>query len=448
MSNIFKYIKNNSAIIVMFLIIIFGGIYGNPIIGYTLCVLFSLYCYKMEEVANYFAAILIIFILSDSRVREFEWLKNIKLFMLLFSYYWAYRTYELDNKPNKIFLTLIATFIISLFTIVQLPNAFIGLQRTISWGACYLIIPIVFSKIYNNFKTEFIYNLIYALFLFLIVSIVLFYLNNASVTLAGRYKGLMGNPNAIAFTSALAIILIHIVKKDVIQINQTEYWILISPALVSIYLSQSRNAIFCLIIYFTFNKIANFSNVLAVVIAIASAFVYDLINTNLIYLVTKFNLESYFRLETLQSGSGRLVAWQFALNHVNDNFWFGGGITYTDYLYEKHEFELNMLGHQGNAHNSYLTLWLDFGLIGMLIFIRGYLISFLNLIVINKKAIAVLCVILFSAFFESWLTAVLSPNVFIILLIYGALQIETLENKNIESGITTQSVEVIAQPNF
>ena len=47
----------------------------------------------------------------------------------------------------------------------------------------------------------------------------------------------------------------------------------------------------------------------------------------------------------------------------------------TELLYKENYQLLSRLGHQGNAHNSFLTIWYDTGIIGLLGFITGLLLS-------------------------------------------------------------------------
>src|SRR5690606_19570782 len=98
---------------------------------------------------------------------------------------------------------------------------------------------------------------------------------------------------------------------------------------------------------------------------------YELIMQQLPFIVIGLGLEEYFRIDTLMEGSGRVVAWDFAWHHIGKNFYFGSGFDYTNELYHKNYAYLSQLGHQGNAHNSYLTLWLDTGLIGLLLYGLG-----------------------------------------------------------------------------
>lgn len=80
-----------------------------------------------------------------------------------------------------------------------------------------------------------------------------------------------------------------------------------------------------------------------------------------------------------------------------------------------------MLGHQGAAHNMYLTFWLDTGLIGLILFLSGLLVTFFRASKRNKLAIPILYAILFSNNYESWLTASLNPFTIQLLFILSIL---------------------------
>jgi hypothetical protein len=81
---------------------------------------------------------------------------------------------------------------------------------------------------------------------------------------------------------------------------------------------------------------------------------------------------------------------------------------------------LSKLGHQGNAHNSFLTIWYDTGFLGLLSFLYFIFMSFIKS---NNFlfSLPILFGLLLSAFFESWMSASLNPFtilfVFIIVLV-------------------------------
>jgi O-antigen ligase len=87
----------------------------------------------------------------------------------------------------------------------------------------------------------------------------------------------------------------------------------------------------------------------------------------------------------------------------------GKGFFYTEYLFKKYFEILSTQGHQGNAHNSYLTFWLDTGLIGLIMYVVAFFSSFISAARKSYYAIPLLYAIVFSANFESWLTSSLNP---------------------------------------
>ena len=162
----------------------------------------------------------------------------------------------------------------------------------------------------------------------------------------------------------------------------------------------------------------NLPQALTFTMFIAVSVSYDTILTSLPQLSTFLGIQDYLRIETLNEGSGRFVAWNFAINNIESVFFLGGGYGYTELIFKKFFWELSSLGHQGNAHNSYLTIWLDTGLIGLSLFIIGMIRTSLTAFSKSRYALPIIYSMLFSANFESWLAASLNPftSLFLILL--------------------------------
>jgi O-antigen ligase len=85
-----------------------------------------------------------------------------------------------------------------------------------------------------------------------------------------------------------------------------------------------------------------------------------------------------------------------------------------------------MLGHQGNAHNSYITFWLDTGIFGVLAYVVGIISAAVKGLRRSVFGMPVLYAVLFSSFFESWLTASLNPFTIQLLLIITILTKEEI----------------------
>jgi O-antigen ligase len=175
---------------------------------------------------------------------------------------------------------------------------------------------------------------------------------------------------------------------------------------------------------YTFKK-SNLIGIISVILLlITNYFLVDIIQT----VATQFGLSDYLRLNDVEKGSGRLIAWDFAWQEINRNtFFFGNGFDYTNYYFGLNLEKLSLLGHQGNAHNSYLTFWLETGLIGLIFFMFGFVKSFLNMSLVTNFAWPAMFAISFSMFFESWFTAGMNPFLIQIVLILTLSQLPRLK---------------------
>jgi O-antigen ligase len=160
-----------------------------------------------------------------------------------------------------------------------------------------------------------------------------------------------------------------------------------------------------------FSAFYRISPILGSVAAIAFMSSYNYLNDHLVGAIDALGMNDYMRVNTLQQGSGRFVAWDFCWKHIQESYWFGRGFEYTEYLFNipANVYYLQTLGHQGNAHNSFITLWLDTGLVGLSTFVLALASCFFSAIKKTRLALPLMYASLFSSFFESWLTASLNP---------------------------------------
>jgi O-antigen ligase len=286
--------------------------------------------------------------------------------------------------------------------------------------------------------------------LVLAAGLILRILNPEFVTLEGRFSGLLGNPNGLGLFCTLLIIVIS-VARDLYKglLVQREYYIIMALIVASVLFCGSRNAVFAIGIFFVFVRLYKVSPVFGYLAFIVLVIVYQLILTNLADIIIALNLQEFFRLETLENASGRLVAWEFGWDNIKENIWIGKGIGYTDNLYKLNYAFLSIQGHQGNAHNSYITFWLDTGIFGLIFYLVAIVRSFYAGYNRSPSAIPALFAILFSAFFESWLTASLNPFtiqcVLVITLLSGKLTV--VEESDIEEEVTDENEDAtLAQP--
>ncbi|HRH37379.1 MAG TPA: O-antigen ligase family protein, partial [Flavobacteriales bacterium] len=142
----------------------------------------------------------------------------------------------------------------------------------------------------------------------------------------------------------------------------------------------------------------------------------ELISSNLEPIILALGLQDYFRLGTLEDGSGRYFAWQFAWEHIQRFFVFGGGFANDETIMRKWRVFLEKQGHQGGVHNSYLSLWLDTGIVGLLIYLRSFFLVFIKASKLVPMSTAVLFSCLFSFMYESWLVGSLNPYTIVLLM--------------------------------
>lgn len=327
----------------------------------------------------------------------------------------------------------------ALFLVLRNPNPLNSFMRTVSYGLMLLTIPSYFIKELNRDAKDFLWNIVWFCVLFLTIGLIMILLVNNWVFIGGRYNGLFGNPNGVGIMCTLLTILIAVTRHHFPDIfSRTELYFIYAVIITSILLSSSRNCIFSLMIFLFFMRFYKISYLYGFIIVIVVAVVFQFINENLIFIIDSLGLGSYFRVEHLDDGSGRLVAWTFAWEEIQRNFYAGRGFGFDKYYFELHKDYLSSLGHQGGVHNSYLTIWMNTGLIGLILFIIAYFRIFFKAATINYLAIPAMFAIMFSISFESWAASSLSPFTIIFLLIITLLQYQKNESPAQEALVPLQ----------
>ena len=110
---------------------------------------------------------------------------------------------------------------------------------------------------------------------------------------------------------------------------------------------------------------------------------------------------------------------------------------YEEYLYMINRHALSALGHQGGVHNTFLALWLNTGIIGLVLWLVGLFRTIFKAVAISYTALPFLYTVLFSAFFEAWLMGSLNPYHITMLLIL-AVTITDTKDFAVEAPDTTE----------
>jgi O-antigen ligase len=230
----------------------------------------------------------------------------------------------------------------------------------------------------------------------------------------------MGNPNGMGLLLVSFFLLYQVVVFRFPKIFDRKQKILFLIVFaISLLLCQSRSAIFVSAAFYPLAFLFKKNLKLGMVSVILTFLVVNLVSFDIVSILQNFGLQDYLRAETLKDGSGRLIAWQFAWEQIQKDFFIGGGFNYSDYIFGKYTLILSNAGHQGNVHNSFLTMWLDLGLIGIILFVSPLIYIIFQSSKTCYLAFPVLFCFLFTANFESWLVGSLNPvtSIFIICIL-------------------------------
>ncbi len=418
-----QYYKANIQLFLLLLFWMLVGMYGGPAI-YVVLPLTLIIMKQKGLYEELFFGFLFILILSDSLESQLLFAKDIKnIYILALAVFLLFDSKDFQplNQLYKIFIPFFIFSYCTIFFSVGDSFFFTSFQKTLSFTFVFLVIPNFVTKLYRENGKEFFKRVIFFCVTALFIGFVLKYImpSVAFLDVSGRYRGVMGNPNGLGMYSFLLFVLFFIVNDFFPSLFKRGEVILIYFAILySIILTDSRNAVLAILIFFLFQKFYSMSPFLGFVIFVAIVFAYETISNNLQLIILSTGLGDFFRVNTLEEGSGRYVAWEFAWQQIQHNFFIGKGFSYNEFYMRQHYHELGKLGHQGGIHNSFLTFWMDQGLIGLLIYLRSYILVFIKGAQRTKYAFPILFAFSFTAIFESWLVGSLSAFAFFALVIF------------------------------
>lgn len=385
------------------------------------CVLTYILILRTGNLTKILISFLSLLIFSDSRSEIFTFAETAKIAVVVITgVYLALNYKHLELRRNHLFRFFFPFLLFSVLATLWASQPFSAFQKSLSYGLIYFIIPLIIlnARVENKWLEL---DVVYFLTSVLAVGLAIYIVSPEFVSLVGRFRGLLGNPNGLGlFLVVMFAVTYPIFKIEKVKefVSQPFKWFFYGLFISSLILSGSRTALIAIVLFFLFNQIRYFTNVISVLLFFTLVVSYEYLLVHLPQLVVFLGVEDYFRLETLDEGSGRFVAWNFAWKHIQNDFFLGGGFTHNEYIFRSFGQRLSMLGHQGNVHNSYLTLWLDTGLIGIILLGFGIIMATLNGLKNYALTLPVVLSVLFSAYFESWLSASLNPftSLFIISL--------------------------------
>ncbi|MGQ0827754.1 MAG: O-antigen ligase family protein [Bacteroidota bacterium] len=400
---------------------------------------------KKEMYEELFLGFLFILILSDSLEDYLYFAKNIKNIYILILAVFIFFDLNSFTPFNKLYKIFIPFFIFSFFTMCFSINddfIFTSFQKTVSYILIFIIVPNFVTKLFREYEQEFLKRFILFVFTTLIAGLILKYIAPEVANLSlQRYRGVLGSPNGLGIYCVLTFMIFFVLTDFFPQLfNKKQQIIIYIAILCSIYLTGSRNAVLAILIFYFFQRFFGLSPFLGFILLLITLFVVEIISYNLTSIILSLGLGNFFRINTLEEGSGRYVAWQFAWQHIQHNFFIGKGFAYNEYFMRQNYDLLSKLKHQGGIHNSFLTFWMDQGLIGLLIYLRSYVMMFIRASEKTMYAFPIMFGILFSAMFESWLVGSLSAFAFLAMFIYTIITSEEIVPQN-DEGIIVQNTK-------
>lgn len=308
---------------------------------------------------------------------------------------------------------------------------FVSIQKTLSYFLILFITSNYVSYLLRNHKKRFLLSLVYFGATMLTLGLILKVVSPGYVHMSGRYKGLFGNPNGLGVYLFLYYFIFTAIKYYYPKLFSKKNKILIYFLIfASLLLCSSRGSLTVIIIFTFVNALIKGKNKgLILLIGLIGFVVYVGIIQNIDVIVKAFGLEEYMRLKTLKTGSGRLIAFEFTWEQIQKKMYYGGGFNYTNDVFSLNKEMLHKMGHQGKAHNTLLTMWLDTGIFGLLAYIYGWAVNFIKAGKLSHFALPVAVAVAFGINIESWLAASLNP--FTIMLV---ILVSLLSNKRFISG--------------
>lgn len=353
---------------------------------------------------------------------------------------------------SSVFNIFLPFFVYALVPLVFSNALFTSIQKTVSYGLMFLIVP---NFVLYGFRRQgwvFLRNLVFFMTLILLFGFVVNAIDYEFAHVAGRFRGLFGNPNGMAIYCYLLLMLASVVNalnKDLFSFR--ERLVVFGTIIYFLIMSGSRASLASSAMFLIFHRFFAYSALLGLVGLVFMILAVEVVSSNLEALIGALGLEKYFRLETLEEGSGRYFAWEFAWGHVQRFFVFGGGFANDESIMRRYRVYLEQQGHQGGVHNTYLSMWLNVGIVGLLIFLRSLFLLFFKASKLVPMSLAIMFSVLFSLMYESWLVGSLNPYTIVLLMIMTVVTEPEIANwrelqgspreEDGEQGLTT-----VAQP--
>jgi O-antigen ligase len=441
--------RHRILLLIIFPIMFFSGMAVGPAAMVVVAIGIG-YLFYIDHHHSIVLLLLICIILGDSRADFIQFVKPLRgeivLIMFLIS------LYELRNnfyKANALMLYFLPFLWVALLALIFSPNVNTAVSKTISFAILYFM---AFNYLHHKFERygmQLMQDCLYVCLIILVIGFSLLPIIPIYVSYGGiRYNGVLGNPNGMGmFVTLLTPIAYYLFKRDHRKYSKRFKVIAWTLIMASLIMCSSRNAIFSVALFFlliyglagsTFRR----AIFLFIFLPAVGIIVY---NIDLEQLVYTLGLERYFRIKEFGSGSGRIFAWQHAVDLISRSPLIGCGFACEEYNFmEKTTYQLWHSGHQGGVHNSFLAFAINTGIVGLLCFL-GFLANAARKVRNSRFVIPFMLSAMFSAVFESWLFSSLSAFQIMFLYLLVFLIVDTNREELLVSSVAGDFSKLAAE---
>lgn len=413
-------IKHRSYILILALWSIAGML--NTAIA-TVVILTTLILFFQKE--RYYEALFGFFfllVISDNLEDLFSFAKVVKPLYLILMGVLCFVDKRFVIYNYGVVKRFIPFLLIALISTIYSVDVSVSLQKIVSYSLLLFVIPNIVLYEYEKHGSILFVNLVAFSFIIHMISIsILITFPEVGISHGGRWSGVFGNPNGLGIYLIVNYILYRTVSTKYphhFTVNDRRVYLLLT--LFFTWMSGSRNALFSIFIFELINVGFQYSKALTFVLMITFIGFSDYFFEGLISFLEYMGFGKSLRLSNIEEGSGRVIAWMFTWEEINRNSMvLGRGLGYDEYYMRSNFDLLSRLGHEGGVHNTYLILWINTGIMGLLAFFTAVVSFIVESYKRNKFAFSSLVAVLISINYEPWLSGSLNPytSIFIVLLV-------------------------------
>lgn len=415
--------KEHSQFILILAIMYVLGVWGGPLI-YPV---FPLFMFLFGLRGRYFEMLIVTIwtlMLADyvpvegATIDDLKFAKMLKPIVPLFLFLFFLQDRDNFKPYPKLFLFFIPFMIVVTLGLMDSVNFQVGIQKTISFVLIYFTIPVFVFYLHRQYQERFWKALFTFIIGMLTIGIVLRFVAPDIAMKVGRFKGVLGNPNGLGVFLNLTFILWLLIRKfNLATFTKKENLYILFVIILSLIWTSSRNGMMSMFLFYALFNVIQINWFLALVVLAAILTFNDQLFEVFVGIVSFFGLEGYFRIDSIEEGSGRIIAWAFIWKEIQHYYFIGGGFGHDENIIRPNYAMLSRMGHSGGVHNSYLSMWMDAGIVGLLAYFGAIFAVISKAMKKNSLIIAFVASIAFNIYFESWLVASLNPFTVIYLII-------------------------------